>query len=780
MSELKVFTDTCSCCTSEHVQDHSELRHDRLRVTGMDCTDCAAKLVKAIESHPGITRVNLNFNAGVMTIDHKASLGDIISIIKNNGYEASPDGIQVHVYQIEGLDCADCAAKLEKYVSEMPGVSRATLNFSTARLTVEHSSPAAEIEKAISGMGYTYTLQGNSGHEEAFYKKYRRLISAAVSGIGLAAGMASAFIGLPWYIPLLCYAFSIITGGFYIFRSAIYSLRSLTPDMNLLMTLAVAGAILINQWEEGAAVIFLFSVGYALQSYTLDRTRNSIKSLINLAPAEAAVLRSGTELKVPVRSITPGDILIIRPGERIAMDGVVTDGISSVNQAPITGESIPVEKKKGSPVYAGTMNERGTLEVEVTKTFEDNTLSKIIHMVEEAQSRKAPTQEFVDRFAKYYTPAVIIAAVAIAAIPPLLGQPFETWFYRALVLLVIACPCALVISTPVSIVAAIGNASRHGILIKGGTYLEECSRINAIAFDKTGTLTQGRPEVTDVVTYGYSREEAIHIAAALEDRSEHPLAAAIMRANGKNGVLKVEAFESVPGSGVRASVNGMKYSIGSARMFDRLGDDVRRDISRFEEEGKTPIIMGGPQGTIAIFAIMDQIRQESAGALQSLHDAKVQHLVMLTGDGEQAAKAIASQTGVDEYYAGLLPEAKVTQITRLKEKYGHVAMVGDGVNDAPALAEASIGIAMGATGSDTAIETADIALMSNDLTRLAYLVKLGRRMMRVIMENVTFSLAVKALFIGLTLLGFANLWMAVFADTGAAIIVILNGMRLLR
>ncbi|CAJ36988.2 putative Cd(2+)-translocating P-type ATPase [Methanocella arvoryzae MRE50] len=703
---------------------------------------------------------------------------------QKNGREASPDAapghIEVHTFEIRGLDCADCAAKLEKYVSEMPGVARAALNFSTAVLTVEHSTPVAEIGKAISGMGYTYKLQGNGSPKESFLRKYRKILSTAASGIGLAAGMAASFLGLPWYVPTLCFAFAIVTGGFYIFRSALYSLKSLTPDMNLLMTLAVAGAILINQWEEGAAVIFLFSVGSALQSYTLDRTRNSIKSLINLAPAEASVLVDGKERKVPVRSIVPGDILIIRPGERIAMDGTVVDGVSSVNQAPITGESIPVEKRKGSPVYAGTMNERGTLEVEVTTLFEENTLSKIIHMVEEAQSRKAPAQEFVDRFAKYYTPAVILVAAAIATIPPLFGMPFDTWFYRALVLLVIACPCALVISTPVSIVAAIGNASRHGVLIKGGTYLEECSRIKAIAFDKTGTLTEGRPEVTDVVTYGCSREEAIHLAASIEDRSEHPLAAAIMRANGNNGVLKAESFEAVPGAGITATVNGVRYSIGSARMFEKLGGEVQEAIAAFEAAGKTPVILGGPQGILAVFAIMDRVREESPAALKALHDARVPHLVMLTGDGEQAARAIARQTGVDEYYAGLLPEAKVSQITRLRQKYGHVAMVGDGVNDAPALAEASIGIAMGATGSDTAIETADIALMSNDLSKLSYLVKLGRRMMSVIKQNVTFSLVVKLLFIGLTLAGFSNLWMAVFADTGAAIIVILNGMRLLR
>ncbi|HMK45323.1 MAG TPA: heavy metal translocating P-type ATPase, partial [Methanocella sp.] len=515
-------------------------------------------------------------------------------------------------------------------------------------------------------------------------------------------------------------------------------------------------------------------------SYTLDRTRNSIKSLISLAPAEASVLRDGTESRVPAPSISPGDILIIRPGESIAMDGVVMDGVSTVNQAPITGESIPVEKRPGFPVYAGTMNERGTLEVKVTRTFEDNTISRIIHMVEDAQSRKAPTQEFVDRFAKYYTPIVILAAVSIATFPPLLGQPFETWFYRALVLLVIACPCALVISTPISIVAAIGNASRHGVLIKGGTYIEECGKLNAIAFDKTGTLTEGRPEVIDVVTYRGTKETAIHLAAAIEDRSEHPLAAAIIRANGRNGVIKAETFESVPGAGVRATVNGRSYSIGNDRMFGDIDSDVLQVVAGFEKDGKTPVMLGDSDGIIAVFAIMDRVRPESGAALKSLHDAKVPHLVMLTGDGEQAAKTIARESGVNEYYSSLLPADKVTRISGLKEKYGHVAMVGDGVNDAPALAEASIGIAMGATGSDTAIETADIALMSNDLSKLSYLVTLGRRMMRIIIENVTFSLAIKGLFIGFTLLGLANLWMAVFADTGAAIIVILNGMRLLR
>jgi Cd2+/Zn2+-exporting ATPase len=404
-------------------------------------------------------------------------------------------------------------------------------------------------------------------------------------------------------------------------------------------------------------------------------------------------------------------------------------------------------------------------------------------MVEEAQGRKAPAQEFVDRFARYYTPLVLAIAAGIAVLPPLAGQPFDPWFYRALVLLVIACPCALVISTPVSIVAAIGNASRHGVLVKGGTHLEESSRIRAIAFDKTGTLTEGRPEVAEVVTFGCTKEEAICTAAAIEQRSEHPLASAIIRANGSGGLSslqRVEGFKATPGMGVCAQVNGTGYEIGNSRMFGTLPAAVQAEVDRLESEGMTTVLLSGPQGVQAAFGIMDRVRGNSEAAVRGLRNADIPHIVMLTGDSESTAKAIARKCGVDEYYAGLLPGDKVSRITELKQKYGHVAMVGDGVNDAPALAEANIGIAMGATGSDTAIETADIALMSNDLTRLEYLVRLGRRTMGIIWQNVTFSLVIKVAFIGLTLIGLSNLWLAMFADTGAAIIVILNGMRLLR
>jgi Zn2+/Cd2+-exporting ATPase len=789
MTEKKICADSnCQCNPgapgpATQTQTETGLRKDRIRIAGLDCADCAEKLAAAVKSVSGVVQVDLNFATGVLTVEHRGAVKNILKAIDVAGYRGTLEGVRVDEFEIAGLDCADCADKLAKYVAGMPGVSSAKMNFAAAILTVQHTGSPEKIGKAIAGNGYTYKLLNNGEKEESFLKKNRRTISAAIAGACLAVGMAASFLGLPWYVPLIAFAFAIAAGGFYIFRSALYSARTFTPDMNLLMTVAVIGAILINQWEEAAAVIFLFSVGYALQSYTLDRTRNSIKSLISLTPGEATVLRDGKEIRMPAREIGPGEIIVIKPGERIAMDGVVTAGTSTVNQAPITGESLPEAKMRGSEIYAGTLNERGTLEVKVTSSFEDNTLTKIVHMVEEAQGRKAPAQEFVDRFARYYTPIVLAIAAGIAVLPPLFGQPFDPWFYRALVLLVIACPCALVISTPVSIVAAIGNASRHGVLIKGGTYLEECSRIKAIAFDKTGTLTEGRPEVAEVVTFGCTKEEAICKAAAIEQRSEHPLASAIIRANGGGGLLslqRVEGFKATPGMGVCAQVNGAGYEIGNSRMFGTLPAAVQAAVDRLEGEGMTTVLLSGPQGVEAAFGIMDRVRGNSEAAVRGLRKADVPHIVMLTGDSASTAKAIARKSGVDEYYASLLPQDKVRKIAELKQKYGHVAMVGDGINDAPALAEANIGIAMGATGSDTAIETADIALMSNDLTRLEYLVRLGRRTMGIIWQNVTFSLVIKFAFIALTLIGLSNLWLAMFADTGAAIIVILNGMRLLR
>lgn len=781
MSELINTIEPCACgCSALSL---SQTRTSEIRIEGLDCADCAASLEKKLVRSPGIIKASVNFMTGTVRVEHSCSPEDIIGSIEQSGYRVYIDQKSARdTFEVSGLDCADCAAKLERYIAGMPGVLRVSLNFNTAILTVEHTGNREDILKAISGMGYGYRQAGAARKKisEPFISRNKKVLLTSFSGVTLLAGIVASYTGMPEHIVIPIFLLTMLSGGYYVARSAAYSIKALVPDMNLLMTIAVLGAILIGEWEEAATVVFLFSLGNALQSYTMSRTRNSIKSLMSLAPEEACITRGGRESRVNVSSVNVGDIMIIRPGERIAMDGRVIKGVSSVNESSITGESIPVEKTAGSNVFAGTINDRGSLEVKVTKRAGDSTLSRIMRLVERAQASKAHSQVFIDRFARYYTPAVITGAIGLAVVPTLFGQPFEVWFYRALVLLVISCPCALVISTPVSIVAAIGNASRNGVLVKGGSFLEELSRIKAMAFDKTGTLTHGKPEVTDIVTYGVSEDEAITLAASIESRSEHPLASAIMKMNGNRSLSQVDSFESITGAGVKATIRGQTYCIGSQRMFDAIPSEVRNTIESFQSDGKIPVILGSRDRVLAVFAIIDEVRSDSADAIKSLHDAGINETVMLTGDSEGTARAISKKTGVDGYYAGLLPEDKVTAINSMKEKHGHVAMVGDGVNDAPALAASNVGFAMGATGSDTAIETADIALMSNDLSKLSFTVNLSRRTMKIIKQNVLLSVGIKAMFIVLAIMGMANLWMALFADTGTAILVILNGMRLLR
>jgi Cd2+/Zn2+-exporting ATPase len=577
------------------------------------------------------------------------------------------------------------------------------------------------------------------------------------------------------------------TGGFYTARSGFSSLKSLSMDINFLMTVAVVGAAAIGEWAEGATVVFLFSLGNTLQAYTMEKTRNSIRALMDLSSREALVRRNGGGILLPVEEIAIGDIIIVRPGERIPMDGEVAAGSSDVNQAPITGESMPVEKSAGSEVYAGTINGRGAIEVKVTRLVKDTTLAKIISLVEEAQAQKAPSQQFVDTFAKYYTPAVIAGAVLVATVPWLvLGQPFQQWFERALILLVISCPCALVISTPVSIVAAIGSAARKGVLIKGGAYLEEAGALKVMALDKTGTLTTGRPEVAGVVpAAGYSQDRVLEIAAAIENRSQHPLAGAILRYARKNNINVPEGddFSSFTGKGAGVNIGGEKYYIGNSRLFEEIGVPLgflNTQLAGMQKAGKTVVIVGSGKEPLGLIAVADKIREGSRAAVEGLRRAGIGKVVMLTGDNTGTAGEIAKELDIGDYRADLLPENKMDAVRALQRQYGKVAMVGDGVNDAPALAAATVGIAMGGAGTDTALETADIVLMADDLTKLPFAMHLSRRALKVIKQNIWFSLLVKIVFIGATFLGFANLWMAVFADTGAALLVIGNGMRLLK
>ena len=652
------------------------------------------------------------------------------------------------------------------------------------------------------------------------WQVWRRLNreSAAVllSGIGVGLGLLGEWLGWPPEAVVALFALAILAGAVEIVPRGIRGLiedRSL--DINFLVTVAVGGAMLLGQWGEGATVVFLFSLGEYLEGLTLARTRRSIQALMAMAPETARVREEGqAERTVPVEAVPVGSTVIVRPGDRVPLDGVVLLGESAVDQAPITGESVPVDKLPGDGVFAGTINGQGYLEVRTTRPFAENTLARIIHLVEEAQAEKAPAQRFVERFARIYTPVVVVLAVLLVLIPPLLfGEPVVPWFNRALVLLLVACPCALVISTPVTVVAAIGNASRHGVLIKGGAYLERAGQVRAVAFDKTGTLTRGVPEVRRVVALGAAgtagpagaaaADEVLRLAAAAEARSEHPLAAAIVRAAaraaggaaGSPGAQPVvgpvvETFQASVGNGIRATVAGTGLLVGKAAWVAGAGVDLtpaRAVLDEAAAAGQTAVVVGrAPAGggapvAVGVIAIADEVRPSAAPTVRALRASGVERVVMLSGDHPATAQAVAAQAGIAaaDVYAGLLPEDKVAAIDDLVRRHGQVAMVGDGVNDAPALAAATVGIAMGAGGSDTALETADVALVADDLTRLPWVLQLSRRAAGTIRFNVAFALITKAIVLVLAAFGYANLWLAIAADTGASIVVILNGMRLL-
>ncbi len=683
---------------------------------------------------------------------------------------------------ISGLDCANCAAKLEKKVASLKGVHQATLVFATGKLTVDHAVPVSLLLQTVQDSGYKGTVvQGTMARpEEGSVWKERRTQMTAASGVILAAAFTMNFMGAApeWIIPM--YLASMIIGGYHVVRIGLFSLRAMVPDMNLLMTIAAVGAAAIGEWNEAAVVVFLFSLGNSLQAFSMDRTRRSVRALMELAPQEALVIREGSEFILPVDALSVGDRIRVKPGERIPMDGTVLSGFSSVDQSPVTGESVPVDKDQGDDVFAGTVNGTGSLTIEVTRLAKDNTIGRIMHLVEEAQAQKAPSQQFVDVFARYYTPAVIMGAVALVAVPVLfLGQPFTPWFYKALVLLVISCPCALVISTPVSIVSAIGNASRQGLLIKGGAYLEDLGRIQAVAFDKTGTLTEGRLAVEDVVPEkSYTSDEVVALAAAVERYSEHPAARAIVEYSQEQGLVLAEVshFESQPGIGVSGNMGDHRIRVVNTRHVD----DHWAELVRIQHcQGRTVAVVMKDDVVVGIIALADKIRAGSNSALDRLRAAGIQHMVMLTGDHPAAAHVVAEKMGIDDVRAGLLPEEKVEAVKEIRGNHRRVAMIGDGVNDAPALAAATVGIAMGAAGTDAALETADVALMSDDLSKLAFGLQLGRQALSIIKQNILFSIGIKAVFLALTFMGVANLWMAVFADTGAALLVILNGMRLM-
>lgn len=681
----------------------------------------------------------------------------------------------------------DCAAKFEKDVAAIPGVTRAELNFGSSKLTVEGKFDPEAVIREGTRHDIIAWLEGERVEEkQTFWQRHKRLLITGLSGFTLLAGWITEFTGAPDHFAISFFLAAMVIGGVATARKAFFSLQRFSFDMNVLMTVAVIGAAAIGEWSEGAVVAFLYSVSNTLESYTMEKARQSIRELMNITPREALVRRNGKEILLPVDEIRVGDIMIVRPGEKIAMDGKVIKGNSAVNQAAITGESIPVEKGVGDEVFAGTLNQEGAIEVEVTKLVNDTTIAKIIHMVEEAQTQRAPSQAFVDRFAAVYTPIVLALAAGIVLVPPLaFGQSWGPWIYRGLALLVVSCPCALVVSTPVALVAAIGNAARNGVLIKGGIHLEEAGALAVVAFDKTGTLTVGKPVVTDVIPTGeQDMNRLLALAAGIEQLSEHPLARAVVAKAGemKLELSPVENFQAIAGKGARAEVAGRMYYMGSSRLFEEIGAPVSRIkpiLGRFQEQGKTAMIVGTETEILGVIAVADQLREMSENTVRELKRTGVR-TVLLTGDNAATAKAIAEQVGIDEFEAELLPENKVDAVKKLVKKYGKVAMVGDGINDAPALAVATVGIAMGGAGTDVALETADIALMADDLSRLPFCIRLSKAALRVIRQNVAFALIVKLSAVLLVFPGWLTLWLAILADMGASVLVTLNGIRLLR
>jgi Zn2+/Cd2+-exporting ATPase len=712
-------------------------------------------------------------------------------------------------YKVRGLDCAEEVAVLKQAVGPLVGgEDRLAFDVLNGRMTV--AADAREIAdetifKAIATTGMSAVAwTPHAKTDDADNHRRQQVLFTAASGIALLIGFglhvalaggftqawrllgshASVSTPLP---AIVAYLAAALLGARFVVVKAWFAARNLRPDMHLLMTVAVIGAMAIGEWFEAATVSFLFALSLALESWSVGRARRAIAALLDLAPPTAHVLRpDGSEAVVPVAEVRLGSRVIVPAGERIPLDGRVTAGASAVNQAPITGESVPVEKQPGAEVFAGTINGDGTLTIRATKAAQDSTLSRIIHMVEEAHARRAPSEQWVERFARAYTPAVMVFAFLMFLVPPVIfGQAWNEWFYRALVLLVIACPCALVISTPVSIVASLAAAARAGVLVKGGAFIELPARLRAIAMDKTGTITSAEPEVVQVIPLdNHTEDELISRAAALEARSTHPLARAIHRYTERKRIAPAPAadVQVLRGKGLTGIFDGEPFWLGSHRYVVERGQDtpdVARQAEALEANGKTVIVVGNARHVCGL-AVADTIRPEAREIVRQLHAAGIAYVVMLTGDNRITAEAIAREVGIDEVHAELLPENKVKKLEEVIARYGNVAMVGDGVNDAPALARANLGIAMGAIGSDAAIETADIALMTDDISKLPWLVRHSKRTLAIIRQNVTFALAIKAVFVVLTFVGMASLWAAIAADTGASLLVVLNGLRLLR
>lgn len=784
------------------------LRIPSLLPVHADCSDCAARLRELLLAQEGVEVVHFDLAQGDLVI-HYDPQALTAEEVERSARLAGREVAQRYRHaelSVEGMDCGDCALKLEQGLGRLEGILWTAVHFPSGTLRVgydpEQVAPE-DLVRRVKELGY-WVAGGpaEAGQAENPLRKGWKWARRRSGEALLAAAVALALLGFlgqvapvlgwetvpPWWEPLFFGMATVLAGAPLALRGVrtLWFARSL--DVHLLMTVAVLGAMAIGEWAEGAVVVLLFHIGEFLEAYTAGRARQAIRSLMALVPEQAHRLRpEGGEEEVLVSQVGVGDLILVRPGERIPVDGVVVEGISAVDQSPVTGESMPVDRGPGGEVYAGSVNGEGVLVVRVARPARESAISRMARLVEEAQAQKARSQRFVDRFARWYTPAVVLLALLVATGPVLMGWgALSLWGYRALVLLVISCPCALVLATPVAVAAAIASAGRHGILIKGGIHLEDAARLRAVAFDKTGTLTYGKPSVSLVrPAPDHSVEDVLWLAAAVESRSEHPLAQAVVAEARARGVPVVPAREvhAVAGRGIEGSVDGHRVTVGSHPFFCQAvphGDGVCRLAEEAERDGHTAILVARDGEVVGLVGVRDALRPEGKEAIRMLGDLGVRPRVMLTGDNEAVARAVAGQLGLDDVHANLLPEEKLEAVARLVEAHGAAAMVGDGVNDAPALARATVGIALGAAGTDQALETADVALMGDDLRLIPHLVRLSRWAMAVVRQNIAAALLVKGLFLALALAGRTTLWMAVFADTGVALLVVLNAMRLLR
>jgi Cd2+/Zn2+-exporting ATPase len=727
-------------------------------------------------------------------------------------------------WRVQNLDCEHDANAIQRSLESFPGLIRLKVYPRSAKVRLEFdpaTTDAGALRRKLAQLGFPAREGAESPLEMAgppLPWRNPKVLASVASGLLLLAGWLVGRAGVPLPVSIAIFALAIVVGGYFFGREAIEELAfEREIGIELLMSIAALVAALMGQAAEGAMLVFLYSISEAAEGYTEQKTRAAIKALMDLAPRVALVRRKGREEELPVEELRVGDVFIVKPGQTVATDGLVVAGQSSVDQSPVTGESMPVEKVEGDSVFAGTVNQAGALDIQATKTFADNTISRIIHMVEEAQERKGHSQRFIERFGARYSPAVLFSAILIAIVPPLLlGAAWSTWITRATVFIVAAAPCALVISIPITFVATLGTAARRGVLVKGGIYIEELARVKVVAVDKTGTLTRGQPEVTHVIgrPLGEGRLPSAHdvlaLAAAVESRSEHPLARAIVRAaeTQRLRVPAVSGFRALTGAGAAGRVNGRPVLVGSPDLFSgplATDRDLRQRIEQLQYEGKTVVLVGnvmaraggrgpalspsraksgdlveGPPVVIGLIAIRDTIRPNASTAIDALHAVGVHKVVMLTGDNERTARAIADQLGIDEIYANLKPEDKVVKVQELARRYAHVAMIGDGVNDAPALAEATVGVAMGAAGTDVALETADVALMADDLEKLAYALRLARRSQSVVWQNLALSAFVIGVLVVAAVAGVFTLPIAVLGHEISEFVVIGSGLRMLR